>query len=93
MVSNFDDSVCKAIWGAGNVEWAYRKAEGRAGGIISLWDADKFIRSSSWDMDGVVIVNGFWKDNGWRCCVVNIYSPCILAEKLDLWDRILGILE
>ncbi|KAL8546466.1 hypothetical protein ACS0TY_006265 [Phlomoides rotata] len=59
----------------------------------SLWDAAKFIRSSSWDMDGVVIVNGFWKDNGWRCCVVNIYSPCILAEKLDLWDRILGILE
>ncbi|KAL8506727.1 hypothetical protein ACS0TY_017576 [Phlomoides rotata] len=38
-----NDVVCKSVWGEGHVEWAYRKAEGRAGGFISLWDYENFV--------------------------------------------------
>ncbi|KAL8461664.1 hypothetical protein ACS0TY_032954 [Phlomoides rotata] len=90
---SIDDIVGKTVWGGDKVEWAYREAVGRAGGIISLWDSDKFVCSSSWNMEGAVIVNGFWKEDGARCCMVNVYAPCQVTAKTELWDRILSIIN
>lgn len=28
----------RTTWGDGNFGWIYREAEGRSGGILSLWD-------------------------------------------------------
>lgn len=63
---------------------------GRAGGIITLWNSDKFFYSSSWHMNGAVVVNGRWGANDAVCCTVNIYASCSLEERIELWDR-LGI--
>ncbi|KAL8462439.1 hypothetical protein ACS0TY_033457 [Phlomoides rotata] len=92
-MESVDDIVGKAVWGGDKVEWAYREAVGRAGGIISLWDSDEFACSSSWNMEGAVIVNGFWKEDGTRCCVVNVYAPCQVTAKMEFWDRILSIID
>ncbi|KAL8530056.1 hypothetical protein ACS0TY_007225 [Phlomoides rotata] len=69
-----DDITCQSLWGEGNVGWVFKKSEGRSGGIISLWDADKFSCLSSWDMNGALVVNGLWSRDGSACCIVNVYA-------------------
>ncbi|KAL8464782.1 hypothetical protein ACS0TY_034326 [Phlomoides rotata] len=39
-------------------------------------------------MSGAVVVNGFWGVNRIECYLVNIYAPCPLAERGELWDRV-----
>ncbi|KAL8540533.1 hypothetical protein ACS0TY_001969 [Phlomoides rotata] len=59
----------------GNFNWSFKPSEGRAGGIISIWNSDKFICSSSWFMEGAIVVNGFWKSDDSHCVIINVYAP------------------
>jgi hypothetical protein len=36
------DSICYAIWGDNNCNWAYLPASGSSGGILSLWNKSIF---------------------------------------------------
>ncbi|XP_057793237.1 uncharacterized protein LOC131009849 [Salvia miltiorrhiza] len=38
----------------------YLKAEGRPGGILTVWNPSRFACSSHWDIPGALIVNGRW---------------------------------
>ncbi|KAL8462076.1 hypothetical protein ACS0TY_033233 [Phlomoides rotata] len=42
---------------------------------------------------GAVIVNGFLGLNRIECCIINVYSPCVLSEKEELWDRLSTIIS
>lgn len=83
-----DDLICRALWGNGNFGWIARDAVGRSGGIISIWNSDLFSCLSAWHMEGAIIVNGLWGSNRIQCCVINVYAPCDLSVKRDLWDRL-----
>ncbi|KAL8466713.1 hypothetical protein ACS0TY_035679 [Phlomoides rotata] len=39
---------CKDIMGEGNFSWAEKGAEGRSGGILSVWNSNLFVCLSSW---------------------------------------------
>lgn len=65
---------------------------GRAGGLISIWDAEKFMVQSQWHMEGVVVVNGLWGLDKFQCCLINVYASCLLPERLDLWDRLRSVI-
>lgn len=86
---HIDENFCRILWGGrGQFNWAFRESLGRAGGIVSLWDADKFLVKSQWHMEGAVVVNGLWGQGRQQCCIINVYAPCPLAERLELWDRL-----
>lgn len=85
-----NEEKCKLIWG-NSCGWEAKDAEGRAGGIITLWNPDKFVCSSSWHMNGAVIVNDWWGMNRVRCCIINVYAPCPLEERIELWDRLRSV--
>ncbi|KAL8546618.1 hypothetical protein ACS0TY_006369 [Phlomoides rotata] len=53
-----DEMFCRTIWGNGKMGWAFKAAEGRAGGILSIWNNEKFMASSSWHMEWALVVNG-----------------------------------
>ncbi|KAL8504158.1 hypothetical protein ACS0TY_022770 [Phlomoides rotata] len=82
------NGVAKQYEGKGNFGWAFRAAVGRSGGIITVWDSDVSSCSSWWHMEGAVVVNGFWGEERTECSLVNIYAPCPLSERVELWDRI-----
>ncbi|KAL8501990.1 hypothetical protein ACS0TY_021212 [Phlomoides rotata] len=44
-------------------------------------------------MVGGLVVNGLWGQERIHCCIVNIYAPCILSEKIDLWDRLVSVIN
>lgn len=85
--------TCREIWGFGNFGWAKRDSIGRSGGILSIWNSEKFKVTSSWDMPGAVVVVGFWGIDRIKCCVINVYAPSGLADKLDLWDIIQLVIQ
>ncbi|KAL8515928.1 hypothetical protein ACS0TY_014579 [Phlomoides rotata] len=85
---NIDEFLGKSVWGDGRFGWAFREAEGRSGGILSIWNSDLFVAVSCWHMKGAAIVNGLWRSERINCCIVNIYAPCPLNERIELWDRL-----
>ncbi|KAL8508390.1 hypothetical protein ACS0TY_018850 [Phlomoides rotata] len=58
------------------------------GGILSIWKNEVFHKSSSWNVRGVLVVNGFFTEDGSRGVLLNVYAPCSSSEKRDLWDII-----
>lgn len=87
-----DELRGRAIWGEGNFGWTFRESEGRSGGIISICNTKSLSVISCWSMNRAVIVNCLWGAERVECCIVNVYAPCDLLERIDLWERILQIL-
>lgn len=38
-------------------------------------------------MDGAIVMNGHWGLKRRKCCIINVYAPCPLSERIALWDR------
>lgn len=92
-IESFSDLVGRSIWKSASVGWYALGSRGRSGGILSFWDANKFLSSSQWSMGGAVVVNGRWCFSGEEYCIVNIYASCNLEEKILLWDRLSLVIE
>ncbi|KAL8529763.1 hypothetical protein ACS0TY_006990 [Phlomoides rotata] len=88
-----DEQLCKTLWDSNKVGWAFRGVVGRSGGILSMWNNEMFSALSCWHMEGAVVVNGLWGSDRMECCIVNIYAPCMLVERVDLWDRIQQVIS
>ncbi|KAL8525192.1 hypothetical protein ACS0TY_014712 [Phlomoides rotata] len=86
-----DEFLGRSVWGNNQFEWAFREAEGRSGGILSIWNSEIFSIVSYWNMKGAIVVNGLWGPERTDCCIVNMYAPCPLQDRIELWDRIQSI--
>lgn len=53
-----DQLISRSLWGSGNFGWVAKASTRRSGGMISIWDAEKFVKSSFWDFDGELVVKG-----------------------------------
>lgn len=92
-LEQMDDRYVRLLWGESNVGWAARESVGRSGGVLTIWNVDNFSMASCWHMSGAVIVNGYWGVERTECCIINVYAPCPLEERLDLWDRLNYIIQ
>lgn len=88
-----DNKLGRAVWGRRNFDLEFDAAEGNAGGVISIWDRDKFQKISSWSLKGLVVVNGIWLESGCRCTVINVYTPNTPSARWALWDQIQIVVE
>ncbi|KAL8524225.1 hypothetical protein ACS0TY_013983 [Phlomoides rotata] len=61
-----EDLTKRLMWGIENVGWAYRGAEGKSGGILSMWNHEIFAASSNWDMEGAVARVSVWRGTSIR---------------------------
>ncbi|KAL8530707.1 hypothetical protein ACS0TY_007661 [Phlomoides rotata] len=76
------------IWPGNDFDWAWRDAEGRSGGLISIWNRKLFEKTSSWHSKGLLVVNGRWLEDNGGMVIINVYAPCLFFEKEQLWDTI-----
>lgn len=88
-LESVNERMARSLWGDGNFDWAARNSNGRSGGIMTFWNTEVFSASSSWHMEGAVIVNGFWGPER----VINVYAPCPLEDRSELWDRLLQVVQ
>lgn len=80
--------ISQNLWGSCNFSWVAKASSGRSRGMISIWDAEKFVVSSYWDFDGALVVKGCWGQERTKCCIFNIYAPCNSSSKLELWEHL-----
>ncbi|KAL8490614.1 hypothetical protein ACS0TY_022568 [Phlomoides rotata] len=69
------------LWPDREFEWVWREAEGRSGGLISIWNRKWFVKTSSWHSRRVLVVNGRWVEDNEEMVVINVYAPCDFADK------------
>ncbi|XP_057779792.1 uncharacterized protein LOC130998391 [Salvia miltiorrhiza] len=90
-MENINEFDLKSIWGTDSVGFARRQADGRSGGILSMWNPAIFSSSSQWDISGALIVNGRWAAGNINGCFINVYAPQNLIDKEALWDYLGGV--
>lgn len=92
-LENMSEFMARSLWGDGNFGWVVRNSCGRSGGIMTLWNSEVFSAASTWHMEGAVIVNGLWGAERRSCCIINVYAPCLFDKKVELWDRLLTVVQ
>ncbi|KAL6503451.1 hypothetical protein OROGR_025374 [Orobanche gracilis] len=83
-----NDFISADVWGDRNCSWADKPSDGRAGGILSIWNNEVFSCINHWFFNGALVVVGLWGNERLHCCIINVYAPCVVAEKTELWSNI-----
>ncbi|KAL8553215.1 hypothetical protein ACS0TY_001749 [Phlomoides rotata] len=92
-MEKYENWIGRDIWGDRNFDWAYCEAEGRSGGLISIWNSNVFSKSCSWHTKGLLVVKGIWLEDSSDLLLLNVYAPCNSTEKAQLWDIIISVTE
>jgi exonuclease III len=82
-------ATCRGLWGGDNVRWVCNPALGRSGGLLILWNGSKGKLVYSFQGQGFLGVCLDWGEAKIRCIIINVYAPCNLAAKKQLWVEIL----
>lgn len=87
-LSCFSDILAHSLWGGTDVNWTASNSIGAAGGLVILWKIGSFEVNHNFIGKGFVGININWKG----CCInlVNIYAPCCVSARRELWNCILA---
>lgn len=83
----------KNIWGNYQFGYVESLANGRSGGILSIWDPNSFELVDSVIHENFVIVKGKWIATSFDCYIINIYAPQGEREKVELWNKIVDFMN
>lgn len=83
-----DNYICQALWGNTDVKWEMQPAVSRAGGLICLWNESSFRLDRKVCGQGFIYLEGIWVPDAHRMAIVNIYAPCDMIQKRNLWGQI-----
>ncbi|XP_058771389.1 uncharacterized protein LOC131644810 [Vicia villosa] len=87
-IGKMSGNIVNKIWGGEDCLWSAKEAGGRAGGILTIWRKDSFTPIFSFQGNGFLGIKGTAK--GMIIYFINVYSPCNLADKRELWEELLG---
>lgn len=83
-----DSSLCRSLWGDDDCEWVFNPSANRSGGLISVWQKNKFSLLDSHMGEGFIAVRGYWGSQNVVCGIINVYAPCSAQGKRILWAAI-----
>ncbi|KAJ9544401.1 hypothetical protein OSB04_024108 [Centaurea solstitialis] len=83
-----DSWIINSCWGMGNVDFEFVPSLGRSGGIISIWDANSFLKESVFHDQHFLAIKGRWLQNNKPCGIINVYAPNSLSEREALWSKL-----
>ncbi|TYH93990.1 hypothetical protein ES332_A12G011100v1 [Gossypium tomentosum] len=83
------DAVRK-LWRDDNCEFRFVAAVGRSGGLLTMWDKNKFILFKDWSDDRVIAIEGKWVKEDLDVVLINVYAPNIVSEQCTLWGIVGG---
>ncbi|KAK8485907.1 hypothetical protein V6N12_007923 [Hibiscus sabdariffa] len=86
------DRMVQRVWYTDNYEYVFAHAKGRAGGILIVWDSERFRLLAKEMVSRYVVVEGTWIKDDWRCGVIGVYAPCVFEEQVRLWGVLGGVI-
>ncbi|XP_058780621.1 uncharacterized protein LOC131654295 [Vicia villosa] len=84
-----DLKIVDSLWKNEKVGWSFVQSEGRSGGLITMWKEGAMEIILSFRRGGILGTKVKWK--GVIVYLVNIYSPCSLRGKKELWKDLLEL--
>jgi exonuclease III len=88
-LGSIDHALCCRLWGGDNVAWRCNPTLGRSGGLLLLWDMNKGKLIESFQGQGFLGVYLEWGPQKKKCVIINVYAPCNLVVKRQLWVELL----
>lgn len=83
-----DKIMCQAIWGDKDISLAMQPANNSAGGILCIWNVHIFKLERKHTETGFIYLEGTLVSEGVKVNIVNVYSPCDVILKDNLWEQI-----
>ncbi|AES60103.2 endonuclease/exonuclease/phosphatase family protein [Medicago truncatula] len=82
--------ACGKVWVRG---WMWESVEGGTSteascGLVTVWNASRIAVFSSMSYDHVLVIKGKVISSGEEFVVCNVYAPCDLVAKKELWERL-----
>ena len=83
-----DKASCQALWGDSDISWAIQPANNSAGGILCIRSEHVFKLEKKCMDCGFIYLEGTLIADGVKVSIVNLYSPCEVGLKRNLWEQI-----
>ncbi|GJY45302.1 RNA-directed DNA polymerase, eukaryota, reverse transcriptase zinc-binding domain protein [Tanacetum coccineum] len=85
--------LIQSLWKNSKFAYFTKKADGKSGGIIAIWDPSFFSSSSAIEGDGFVAITGKWRDFDTTCLMIVVYAPQDHKRKEKLWRELNQIIN
>jgi len=79
------DSVCASLWGISNHAYSFRPSVGASGGLLTMWDCSDVEVWSTVSQEHAIIIHGRFIKTNEEFHLVNVYAPCEVRAKQELW--------
>jgi len=86
----FDRASCQALWGDSDLAWECLPAVNAAGGLLCVWNNCNFQVDLRVSEKGFIMLGGVWIPDMQRIIVVNMYAPCDIVGKRQLWQDLIS---
>ncbi|GAU43560.1 hypothetical protein TSUD_245250 [Trifolium subterraneum] len=83
-----DSTVCSSLWVTSPHAFSYRPSIGASGGLLTLWDCFEVDVWASESQEFVLWCHSRFIKAGKEFSVANVYAPCDLGAKQQLWDSL-----
>lgn len=87
-LEEIDQKLIRTCWTSDDFDWCFSPSVGKSGGILSAWDKKKFILEAKRIEKHWIAIWGEISSNNFRCLVINIYNPCNVDLRCNVWVEI-----
>ena len=89
-LSSISKVEVRRLWHRDRFEYMSVEAEGRAGGLLCIWDPGMFQLSDCCSNRNFILLSGTLH-NSFECVILNIYAPNDVVKRGNLWEVLLNI--
>lgn len=83
-----DGYVRSSLCRDSSYDYSYRSSVGASGGLLTMWDTTEVEVWSSFSQEHMLQIHGRVRSNNEEFYLFNIYAPCDLRAKAELWEAI-----
>ncbi|GKV03082.1 hypothetical protein SLEP1_g15450 [Rubroshorea leprosula] len=80
--------TCRALWSTDDFDFTAMPSVGRSGGLICIWDKNVFQMNRVFCGNHYLGLFGLWGSNKTPVYLVNVYGPCDLVGRRQLWSEL-----
>src|SRR4051812_18423957 len=89
-IVNMEGDLAKSFWHSSEADFSFSNSIGRSGGLLILWN-NKVEVINSFRGEGYLGIKVCWENKFYY--LINVYSPCIMIKKVELWKKLLELKE
>ncbi|PWA94690.1 cytochrome P450 [Artemisia annua] len=92
MTTKVDQFRIKELWNNSPFCSAFKKSNGKSGGIIAIWDTSSFSSTDTIEGDCFLAIKGTWQSLETSCLMIIVYAPQSQAKKARLWSDLTNLI-